>query len=202
MKHCKYSVSLIVFLALALVVIGCAKPPEAEKSAAKAAMDAAVSAGADEYATADFEAANNLWVTAESQMTEKKYKEAKQVYIDAKAAFEKAVGAAEAGKKTLTDEANAAVAGLEEGWKNLEGAAETVAKKMKDKKDLWDTDSNAFSEGLKAAKDMIANDPSGAKTKAGELKAIIDKWDATFKELAAAPEPVTHKAARRAKKKE
>jgi hypothetical protein len=34
---------------------------------------------------------------------------------------------------------------------------------------------------------MIAADPTGAKAKAGELKAILDKWDATFKELAAAP---------------
>ena len=187
MKHLKYSLSLIVFLALALVVIGCAKPPEAEKSAAKTAMDAAVSAGAGKYATADFDAAKKLWDAAESQMTEKKYKEAKQGYIDAKAAFEKAAGAAEAGKKTLTDEANAAVAGLEEGWANLEGASQKVAKKMKDKKDMWDADVKAFAEGLKTTKDMIATDPSGAKTKTGELKAMIDKWDATFKELAAAP---------------
>ena len=199
MKYCKYSVSLIVFLALALVVIGCAKPPQAEQLAAKTAMDAAVSAGADKYAAADFEAAKKLWDTAESQMTEKKYKEAKQGYIDAKAAFEKAAGAAEAGKKALTDEANAAVAGLEEGWKNLEGAAQKVAKKMKDKKDMWDADVKAFAEGLKTTKDMIATDPSGAKTKAGELKAIIDKWDATFKELAAAP--VKPEAVNRAKTK-
>ena len=188
MKHLKYSLSLIVFLALALVVIGCAKPPEAEKSAAKTAMDTAVSAGADKYAAADFEAAKKLWDTAESQMTEKKYKEAKQVYIEAKAAFETAAGAAEAGKKkALIDEVNAAVTGLEEGWKNLEGVAQKVAKKMKDKKDMWDADVKAFAEGLKAAKDRIATDPSGAKTKTGELKAMIDKWDATFKELAAAP---------------
>lgn len=187
MKYCKYSVSLIVFLALALVVIGCAKPPEAEKSAAKTAMDAAVSVGADKYAAADYEAAKQLWDTSETQMTEKKYKEAKQGYIDAKAAFEKAAGAAEAGKKALTDEANAAVAGLEEGWKNLEGAAQKVAKNMGDKKDMWDADVKAFAEGLKTTKDMIATDPSSVKTKVGELKAIIDKWDATFKELAAAP---------------
>ena len=188
MKYCKYSVSLIVVLVLALVVSGCAKPPEAEQSAAKTAMDAAVSAGADKYAAADYEAAKKLWDTSEAQVTEKKYKEAKQGYIDAKTAFEAAAGAAEAGKKkALIDEVNAAVAGLEEGWKNLEGAAQTVAKKMKDKKDMWDADVKAFAEGLKAAKDMIATDPSGAKTKVDELKAMIDKWDATFKELAATP---------------
>jgi hypothetical protein len=199
MKYCKYSVSLIFVLALALVVIGCAKPPEAEKLAAKTAMDAAVSADADKYAAADFEAAKKLWDTAETKMTGKEYKEAGQVYIDAKAAFEKAVSAAEAGKKALTDEANAAVASLEEGWTNLEGAAQKVAENMKDKKDMWDADVNAFAEGLKTTKDMIATDPSGAKTKAGELKAIIDKWDATFKEMAAAP--AKPEAVNRAKKK-
>src|SRR5450756_1423679 len=130
MNHSKYAVSLMLVFALAVVFSGCAKPPEAEKSAAKAAMDSAVSAGAAKYAATDFEAAKKLWDTSETQMTEKKYKEAKQGYIDAKAAFEKAAGAAEAGKKALTDEANAAVAGLEEAWTNLEGAAQKVAKNM------------------------------------------------------------------------
>jgi hypothetical protein len=34
---------------------------------------------------------------------------------------------------------------------------------------------------------MIAAEPAVAKAKAGELKAVIDKWEAAFKELAAAP---------------
>ena len=187
MKRSKYLVSLMVVLSLAFVFTGCAKPPDAEKSAAQAAMGAAVSVGADKYAAADFGAAKTLWDTAESQMNDKKYKEAKQGYIDAKAAFEKAAGGVEAGKKAMTDEANAAVASLEDGWKNLEAIAKKVEKKMKDKKDAWDADTKAFAEGLKTTKDMIAADPAGVKAKAGELKTIIDKWDATFKELAAAP---------------
>jgi hypothetical protein len=187
MKHFKYAVSFVMVLALALVFIGCAKPPEAEKLAARAAMDAAVAAGADKYAATDFNAAKNLWDTSEAQMNEKKYEEAKQGYVNTKAAFEKAADAAAAGKKAITDEVNAAVAGLEEGWKNLETAAKGVEKKMKDQKDAWEADTKAFVDGLKAAKDMIATDPAGAKAKANELKAIIDKWDAAFKELAAAP---------------
>jgi hypothetical protein len=85
MKHLKYSVWLIVFLALALVVIGCAKPPEVEKSAAKTAMDGAMSAGANKklkYAAPDYEAAKHLWDTSEIQITEKKYKETKKGFID------------------------------------------------------------------------------------------------------------------------
>ena len=194
MKHFKYAVSFMMVLALALVFIGCAKPPDAEKSAAKAAGDAAVAASADKYAAADFSAAKNLWDTSEAKMNEKKFEEAKQSYVNAKTAFEKAAGAAVAGKKAITDEVNAAVAGLEEGWKNLETAAKGVEKKMKDKKDAWEADTKVFVDGLKAGKDMIATDPAGAKAKAGELKAIIDRWDAAFKDLAAAPEPAKKQA--------
>lgn len=187
MKNFKYSVSLIIVLALSLVFIGCAKPPEAEQKAAKDAMDAAVSAGADKYAAADLQAAKNLWEAAEAQVKEKKYKEAKQVYVDAKAAFEKAAGAVAAGKKAATDAANAAVAALEEGWKGIEDSVKKIEKKMKGQKQAWEADAKSFVDGLKASKEMIASDPLGAKAKAGELKAVVEKWDAAFKEMAAAP---------------
>jgi hypothetical protein len=187
MKHFKYSVSVMMVLALALVFIGCAKPPEAEQKAAQAAMDAAVTAGADKYAVADLQAAKKLWESAEAQVKDKKYKEAKQVYVDAKAAFEKAAAAVAAGKKAATDEANAAVASLEEGWKSIGDSVKKIEKKMKDQKEAWEADAKSFVDGLKASKEMIAADPLGAKAKAGELKAVIEKWDATFKEMAAAP---------------
>lgn len=187
MKHFKYSVSLMMVLALALVFIGCAKPPEAEQKDAKAAMDAAVTAGADKYAAADLDAAKKVWDSAEAQVKDKKYKEAKQGYVDAKAAFEKAAAGVAAGKKAATDEATAAVTAVEEAWKGLETAAKAVEKKMKDQKDAWAADAKAFGDNLKAAKEMIAAEPTIAKTKAGELKGVIEKWEAAFKELAAAP---------------
>ena len=187
MKHFKYSVSLMMVLALVLFFIGCSKPPEAEQKAAQAAMDAAVTAGADKYAAADLDAAKKVWEAAEAQVKDKKYKEAKQGYVDAKAAFEKAAGAVAAGKKAVTDEATAAVTAMEEAWKGVEAAAQKVEKKMKDQKDAWAADAKAFGDNLKAAKEMIAAEPAAAKAKAGELKAVIDKWEAAFKELAAAP---------------
>ncbi len=187
MKQFKCAISLMMVLALVLVFIGCAKPPDAEKSAAKVAMDQATAAGADKYAAADFKAAKTLWDGAEAQLSAKKYDEAKKGYVETKAAFEKAAGAVEAGKKALAEETNALVAGLEEGWKNLETTAKGAAKKMKDKKDAWVADGKIFVDGLKATKDAIATDPIGAKAKAGDLKALIAKWDAAFKELTAAP---------------
>jgi hypothetical protein len=186
MKGIKYLVSVMVVLALAFVFVGCAKPPDVEKSAAKAAMDAAVAAGADKYAAGDFESAKGRWDTAESQMANKDYKEAKQSYIDAKSTFETAAGNVQA-NKDATVAVNAALPSLENNWKNLEAAAKKVEKKMTDKAEEWAADQKAFAEGLQSAKDLIAKDPVGAKAKADELKSIIDKWDATFKELAAAP---------------
>jgi hypothetical protein len=186
MERFKHSVLLMVVVALTFVFVGCAKPPDAEKLAAKAAMDAAVSAGADKYAVSDFESAKGRWDTAESQMANKDYKEAKQSYIDAKSTFEMAVGNVKANKEAA-DAANAALPSLENGWKDLEAAAKKVEKKMTDKMEEWASDAKTFTEGLQAVKDMVAKDPVGAKAKADELKSVIDKWDATFKELAAAP---------------
>jgi hypothetical protein len=194
---------ICLVLPLLLVLGGCAQPPEAEKQAAKGAMDAAVSGGAEKYAVADLDAAKKVWETAESQMSEKKYKEAKQSYIDAKAAFEKAGGAAEAGKKAASDEASAVLSSIEAGWKKLEGKTKTLAKKMKNKKRDWVADSQAFTEGLAKAKEMIAADPAGAKPKLDELKAMVDKWDDILKKMAAAPakSPATKKAKKPATQK-
>jgi hypothetical protein len=186
MERFKHSVLLMVVLALAFVFVGCAKPPDVEKSAAKAAMDAAVAAGADKYAVGDFESAKGRWDTAESQMGNKDYKDAKQSYIDAKSTFETAAGNVQA-NKDATVAVNAALPSLENGWKNLEATAKKVEKKMTDKMEEWASDQKAFAEGLQSAKDLIAKDPVGAKAKTDELKSTIDKWDATFKELAAAP---------------
>jgi hypothetical protein len=197
MKHVRLSVLLLVVLAFTLVFIGCAKPPEMEKQAAKSAMDAAISTGADKYATDSLDAANKIWDTAESQMKGKKYKEAKQSYIDAKIAFEKAAKAVGAGKKAITGQANAALATLEGSWKNVEATAKKMGKKLKDK-EAWTADAKAISEGLGKAKEMIGANPSQAKAKLDEVKTMVDKWENTFKEMAAAP--TKPKAAKKEKK--
>ena len=186
MKHVRLSVSLLVVLGLTLVFMGCAKPPEAEKQAAKSAMDAAISAGADKYATDSLDAARKIWDTAESQMKEKKYEEAKKSYIDATTAFEKA--STEAGKKAAADQANGALANVEESWKSVKAMAKKMGKKLKGKeKETWTADAKAIREGLGKAKEMIAANPSQAKAKLDELKTMVDKWENTFKEMAAAP---------------
>jgi PBP1b-binding outer membrane lipoprotein LpoB len=185
MKQVKW---LVVVLSLVFLFAGCSKPPEAEQKAAKAAMDAAMSAGADKYAAADFDAAKKKLDEAESLVKDKKYKEAKPVYVDAKAAFEKASAGVEAGKKAVVDQVNNDLAALEGRWKDLDAAAKKLDKKIKDK-DAWTNDAKAISEGLAKAKEMAPADPAGAKAKMDEVKGMMDKWDGAFKELAAAPPP-------------
>jgi len=172
--------ALLSFVVL-LFFIGCAKPPEAEQKAAQAAMEAAVAAGADKYAAAELDAAKKVKEGADAQVTQKNYKEAKQAYIDAKAAFEKAAAAVEQGKKKAADDANAAITAVEESWKPVEAFAAKLEKKFKAKKEAWQADATAFGENLKAAKDMVATDALAAKAKAEELKAVVEKWVAEFK---------------------
>jgi hypothetical protein len=190
-------------LTMLFLLAGCAPPPEAERLAAKGAMDAAVSAGADKYAVADLDVAKRVWEKAESQMNEKNYKEAKLGYMDAKVAFEKAGGAAASGKKAASEQASAALAPIEESWKGLEAKAQKMAKQMNKIQGAWGADSDAFHEGVVKAKEMIASDPAGVKPKLDELKAMVDKWDSVLKEMAAAPvkPPVTKKAKKPATKK-
>jgi len=61
-----------------------------------------------------------------------------------------------------------------------------MGKKLKDK-EAWTADTKAISEGLGKAKEMIATNPSKAKPKLDELKTLVDKWENTFKGMAAAP---------------
>lgn len=183
MKKVRISLIVFVMILLAMSWAGCSKPPEAEKEAAKKAMEDAISAGADRYAPTETEAAKKTWETAELQMNEKKYKEAKQGYIDAKAAWEKAAGAIEAGKKAIADQANETLNVLEKTYRKLGVTAKKMEKKLKDKKKAWTADAKAIEEGFAKAKEMIAQTPAEAKAKLDELKTLIGKWEDTFNEM-------------------
>lgn len=187
MRGLRISVLMAALLAL-LLITACAKPPEAEKGAAKSAMEAATNAQADKYAKDAFAEAKKLWDEAETQMGGKKYKEAKKAYEEAKVAFEKAAAGVEAGKKALTEEVTGALTALEEAWKAVDATGKKVAAKLAaDLKTAWSEDAKKVEEGLKALKDQIGADPLGAKEKVAELKAAVEKWEGQFKEAALAP---------------
>ena len=198
MKVFKLLVFVLVVLVWGMLLAACSKPPEAEKEAANKAMDAAISAGADKYATADLEAAKKVWESADSEMKEKKYKEAKEDYIAARAAFEKAAAAVEAGKKVFSDQASAALKDLEEAWRRLSATGKKMEKKLKEKKTAWKADTKVIDEGLRKAKETITATPDEAKAKLDELQAMIDRWENTFKKMATAPQK--HKATKKKKR--
>lgn len=182
-KRPLFFVSLLLNVIMAMALGACARPPEVERDAALAAMKASHTAGADKYVPAYFDAARKLLDTAEAQLTRKKYWEAKQGYIDAKVAFEKAAGYIDAVRKEMNSQAAAAVAALEERWKALE----VIAHKAHGKTALWEVDSKNFLVELKTTKEMVAVDPAGAMAKVDKLKGFCDTYGEYFGKLAANP---------------
>ena len=186
--------------AVSLVAVGCASPPEVEKKAAETAVSAAKSAGADRYAASDYAAMNDALKAAESEMSAKKYTEAKASYEKVKALAEKAAAAAGSGKSAMKVEVEKQVGDLEKRWQALEGKAKATAKKLKaEQKKAWDAGTKSVTEGLQAVKGAVGDDPAGAKDKLSAVTAAMDKWEA---ELAAMAKPAGKEAKKpEAKKK-
>lgn len=169
-----------------LLAFGCASPPEAEKKAADAAVSAARSAGADKYAAADFTAMSDALKTAESEMSAKKYKEAKASYEKVTPLAEKAAKSAESGKAAMKAEVEKQAGEIEKRWQDLEGKAKAAGKKLKaEQKKAWEAAAKSVTAGLSAAKAAAGNDPAGAKGQLGAVMAAVDKWDAELQTLAA-----------------
>jgi hypothetical protein len=191
-----------VLAGVALLVAGCDSPPEAEKKAADAAVAAAKSAGADQYAAPAYKAVTDLQRQADSFMGEKKYKEAKAAYERAKGLGDEAAKAAVTGKTAMTVEVEKGIAAAEAAWMGLEKQATAAAKKMKpDMKKAWDDDAKAAQAALKSAKDTVKTAPAEAKAKLGTAIATIEKWTKDLTASATpAPKAPPAKAAAPAKK--
>jgi TonB family protein len=96
---------LVMSLGLAIVVTGCASPPTADVDAAKAAVDKAATAGADQYAAESLKAALDARTALDAELkaqegkTFKSYDKTKELALAAKAAGDKAAADAIAGKE-------------------------------------------------------------------------------------------------------
>lgn len=107
----------LLLLGLAMAV-GCAKPPQAEIDSAKASLQAAIDAGANDYAPASLREAQNAVqaLDAEVQAQAKKfslmrsYKQTSTLAASAKAAAEKAAADAASGKEAARQQAEALLA--------------------------------------------------------------------------------------------
>jgi len=154
---------MILLFVAAVVLAGCAKPPQMEIDAAKAALDAS-RASAAEYAASSLSAAEDALnqLNAELKAQEDKfalfrnYDKAKELSMAAKAAAEKAAADAEAAKEAVRAET---VSLLESAKTSLTEVTEMIAKAPR---------------GKGSAADLTV------------LKADVDAAAATFAEIEAA----------------
>ena len=185
MKHSKYVVLILFIFVSVLVFTGCKKAPDAEQSAAQAALNTAMKEGAEQFAPIEMEAGKMLLSVSDGQMREEKFTEAKVGYLAAREFFEKAVQSAVTAKQAMAQEINTTLSALEAEWKVIEENVAAVDAKMRDQlKEIWALDSVAFAEGLQVAKGIVASDVTNAKTKAEELSELANKWKEETQRLA------------------
>lgn len=159
--------SVVPFIALLIVfAAGCAKPPQVDIDAAKASIDGAVAAEANDYAKGSLTAANDSWSALQTELTAQEqkfalfrsYKNATAMAADAKAKGDKAKSDADARKAQVKADVESAMAAAT--------AALTEAKDMLDK----------APKGKGTAQDieMLKGDLTGVETSladAGQLHA-------------------------------
>lgn len=185
----KNTVVGLLVLAVVVLAVGCAKPPQAELDAMKAALQAAEQAEAPKYAAADWDKAQQAVNAANAEVEAqnakfalfRSYTRAKQLIDEATAAANAAKDAGVAGKQKAMNEAreaiDAAKASLAAAQEAL-AALEKCRRKPKDlKKDLEAQKGNL--DGFATQVDQLESafsqeDYFGAKAQAESLKGQID----------------------------
>ncbi len=190
-KMIKY---LVLGCAFALLVAGCAKPPEAEKTAAQAVIDSAIQEGANIYGKDELKALQDAMTMAldEEKAQEgklfKKYDKEKEILAKLTADGEALKAAIPARKEQAK---KGAIAALEAAKAAMEQAKALLAKAPKGKGTKADID--AFTADLKGAEEALpavqqaidGEDFFGAADKA---KAISDKAAGVASQIQAAME--------------
>jgi len=157
---------VLPFVLVLVLMVGCAKPPQAAIDSAKSALDAANAAEAAEYAGDSLKSAEDALAALNQELKAQEekfalfrsYKKAEELAGAAKAAGEKAAADAEAGKEAAKMAATEAIASL--------NTALTEAKEMLDKAPRG--------KGTQADLEMMKADLSGAETAAGEAQSLLD----------------------------
>lgn len=185
----KNTVVGLLVLVVVVLAVGCAKPPQAELDAMKAALQAAEQAEAPKYAAADWDKAQQAVNAANAEVEAqnakfalfRSYTRAKQLIDEATAAANAAKDAGVAGKQKAMNEAreaiDAAKASLTAAQEAL-AALEKCRRKPKDlRKDLEAQKGNL--DGFATQVDQLENafsqeDYFGAKAQAESLKGQID----------------------------
>jgi len=151
-------ISVLPMIILFLFVAGCAKPPTEELNAAKAAIDGAISAGADKFAAEDAKKLNDDLQAANKQIEAKEYKKAKEMLVKLKADAE-ALKAAIPEKKEKAKQN--ALSAQDEAKKAVDEAKALLEKAPKGK-------------GTKADIEAMKADLKGLDDSLQEIKSLID----------------------------
>lgn len=182
----------VMLLVVAVIAVGCAKPPQQEIDAAKAALKAAEDAEAPKYAGAEWDKANQAMsaVNAELEAQQAKfalfrsYTKAKQLIADATNAANTAKQAGIDGKEKAKNEAQAAITAVKGAVEQAKALVDSIDKcrrpKPKDFKKDWELKKGQVTGFDAPVADLDAKfakeDFLGAKAQADTLKAQVDAW--------------------------
>jgi hypothetical protein len=148
-------------LVVAFVLASCAKPPTQQMDAAKAAVEACKTEGADVYAKDEFKKLSDDLQAALDQVTAKKYKQAKEMLIKVQADADALKATIPAKKEEAK---NAAIAAQGEAKTALDEAKALLEKAPKGK-------------GTKADIEAFTADLKGLEDSFPEIQAAIDNGD-------------------------
>ncbi|PIP37184.1 MAG: hypothetical protein COS92_08735 [Desulfobacterales bacterium CG07_land_8_20_14_0_80_52_14] len=155
----KLTVFFCCMLVIAFISACGGQPPKQEIDASKAALQAAISGGAEQFAPDALKAAQDLMAKLDSQIEKKDYKAAKLTAIQVKEAADKAKAAIEAGKAKAKETSNALVNEINQGVEKAKGLiAEAEAAKIP-------------ADLLQPIKDQLV----AAETGIGELSGMISE---------------------------
>lgn len=199
---------ILMLVASVTMLWSCAQPPTQEMDAAKAAIQKAVTAGADKYAVTELDAAKSALAQAEEKVNAKDYEAAKNLAKEAADKAAAAEAAVAAGKEAVKAEVDKMIPEVEKAAAALQKQAKAAKANKKAAVALKATLEGipALETDLKDAKAASdAGDFAGAKEKLTAVKIKIDDADkAISAEIGAAKKPAakasTKKAAKPAKK--
>jgi len=129
MKMKNFFQSFAIFFCCALLITfmtGCSQPPKQEVDAAKAALQDAISAGAEQYVPDELKVAQDLIDKLDSEMAKKDYTGAKQTALQAKEAADGVKAAIGAAKTKAKEAAEVSVNEIKGGLEKVKGLVAEV----------------------------------------------------------------------------
>jgi hypothetical protein len=194
----------IVFITMVVLsftlLTGCAKPPTEEMTKAQKALEEAKEKEAPAYVPDLFKKAEESLKKAKDYITNKKYKEAKQVAIETETLARQSIAAIEAAKAKVKTEAEQVAQDVQKGIDDVKAlvagaekkkALATAREEVKGVITKWEADFASIKEKLQ----------SKTKEASEELKAMKEQIDKKKEEAAALLAPTPAPVATPAKKK-